>query len=455
MPSCSDDCTTETVLLSVDLMPDDVRRKFELDFSSNVEDASIDVTFRLVADSVDLEFARMNDSDDFPSVEPPVVHNLICDVVRNISYCDEKCVGPCAVGWKHQLDLFLPISADGKPLLREEFANDVNYSTSSTRRPVYFHVHGGGWKRGDRSAAFYGAPSVCRFLTTHFDCVAVAPSYRLGKYPLFMQDVVAALGWIRCNIAKYGGDPNNIILSGHSAGAHIIALLLAVPSRFGPFAASCVSTCVQGVVLLSGVYSLFAPFDHEHSSWKNWLFRKRYVTCTFGRDPVAIDDASPSYIVRVVHGASRGIRTLDSNTPWDARPAPLQVEPKKFSFFGFSCSCGSSKKPSLEHDSNASNKTPSLPPTASGETKRREPTPNVSPHVTCPVLVMNASTDGGLENDGACFADLLASLGVPVQRCVVPGTNHASICWEGRSLEQIASFCASLKFVSDSPVPMT
>ena len=45
-----------------------------------------------------------------------------------------------------------------------------------------------------------------------------------------------ALGWVRENIAVFGGDPDNVTIFGESAGAHAVATLLAVPAAKGLFA---------------------------------------------------------------------------------------------------------------------------------------------------------------------------------------------------------------------------
>ena len=55
--------------------------------------------------------------------------------------------------------------------------------------------------------------------------IAVAPSYRLGHSPDHVEDVAAAVRWVVRNIDKYGGDPSQIHLSGHSAGGNIVSLL--------------------------------------------------------------------------------------------------------------------------------------------------------------------------------------------------------------------------------------
>lgn len=92
------------------------------------------------------------------------------------------------------------------------------------KRPVIFFVHGGGWTTEDKNnTRFYALDWINRGYTV------VSVNYRLApnvKHPLQIDDCALALKWVIDNIKDYGGDPNNIALIGHSAGAHLIALLV-------------------------------------------------------------------------------------------------------------------------------------------------------------------------------------------------------------------------------------
>lgn len=88
--------------------------------------------------------------------------------------------------------------------------------------PVVLYVHGGGWAKGSRKRVY----KMPQWLTRK-GYVFVAMDYR--KVPSTtidgqVNDLVAALSWVRRNIKRYGGDPKNIVLMGHSAGAHLVAL---------------------------------------------------------------------------------------------------------------------------------------------------------------------------------------------------------------------------------------
>ncbi len=92
-----------------------------------------------------------------------------------------------------------------------------------TPLPVVIFFYGGGWVSGDR--ADYGFAGRA-FAAQGF--VTVIADYRLVpevRFPAFLQDGALAVKWTRDNIARFGGDPTRISLSGHSAGAYEAAML--------------------------------------------------------------------------------------------------------------------------------------------------------------------------------------------------------------------------------------
>ncbi len=124
------------------------------------------------------------------------------------------------------------------------------------RRPVVVWFHGGAWIKGSRP--FYGFAG--RALASEGFVVVVA-GYRLGAaghWPRFMEDGAAAVRWAHAHAARYGGDPDRIVLAGHSAGAHIAALLTLDPRWLGPMVRP--GGAVRGLVGLSGPYD-FLPFE--------------------------------------------------------------------------------------------------------------------------------------------------------------------------------------------------
>ena len=108
-------------------------------------------------------------------------------------------------------------------------------------RPVMVWIHGGAYKLGHSGSPGYDAQHIAR----DGDLVVVTINYRLGieGFALIegapanrgLLDQVAALEWVRDNIAEFGGDPGQVTVFGESAGAGSVASLLAMPSARGLF----------------------------------------------------------------------------------------------------------------------------------------------------------------------------------------------------------------------------
>ena len=115
------------------------------------------------------------------------------------------------------------------------------------RRPVMVWIHGGAWVIGSGSERTYDASHLVR----RGDVVVVTINYRLGPFGFLrtrelgggldstgneaMLDQVAALEWVRDEIAAFGGDPGNVTVFGESAGSVNIACLLTMPRARGLF----------------------------------------------------------------------------------------------------------------------------------------------------------------------------------------------------------------------------
>jgi len=196
---------------------------------------------------------------------------------KDISYRE----GPEADAEKHKLDVYSP---KGKPAA-----------------PVFFFIHGGAWKSGDRS---YYPPLGNRYAREGF--VTVVPSYRLApkhKHPAQIEDVAAAFAWTVRHIADYGGDTNRIYVAGHSAGGHLAALLSLDESALAPYQLS--PKLIRGVLALSGVYNLTVG-DFQDS--------------VFGKDPQVRRDASPLFHLKA--GAPPFLVTY---CQWDYFTLPAQA----------------------------------------------------------------------------------------------------------------------------------
>ena len=137
------------------------------------------------------------------------------------------------------LDLYLPPHPAGAPIV------------------VFFF--GGGWNSGDKSSyKFVGAALAAAGV------IAVVPNYTLypeAKFPRFMQDAAQSVAWTRAHAREWGGDPDQLYLVGHSAGAHI-AVLLALDQEYLQQVGGS-QRWLRGVVGLAGPYD-FLPFTEAY-----------------------------------------------------------------------------------------------------------------------------------------------------------------------------------------------
>ena len=92
--------------------------------------------------------------------------------------------------------------------------------------------YGGAWDAGRRGAYRFAGTALAQL-----GYVTVVPDYRLYpavKFPAFVDDGARAVAWAQRHAADYGADPRRIVLLGHSAGAHMAALLSVDPQYLRP-----------------------------------------------------------------------------------------------------------------------------------------------------------------------------------------------------------------------------
>ncbi len=100
---------------------------------------------------------------------------------------------------------------------------DVYKPTDGKDRPIVFWIHGGGWQRGDKTDV-QTKPQA--FVNKGF--VFVSTNYRFVPNVTIKEmagDVAKAIRWVHDHGKEYGGDPNTILVMGHSAGAQLAALV--------------------------------------------------------------------------------------------------------------------------------------------------------------------------------------------------------------------------------------
>jgi acetyl esterase/lipase len=100
---------------------------------------------------------------------------------------------------------------------------DVYSPPNAKNLPVVFWIHGGGWQTGDKADVQIKPQA---FMDKGF--VFVSTNYRLlpsVDMATIVRDVARSIHWVHDHIAEYGGDPNRLLIMGHSAGAQLAALI--------------------------------------------------------------------------------------------------------------------------------------------------------------------------------------------------------------------------------------
>ena len=197
----------------------------------------------------------------------PIVYEDI-QVFRDIPYASIDGVDPNRLS----LDIYVPDPLPVGPM------------------PVVVWVHGGAWRIGDKSYQMQHKPPL--FAEAGYCFVSI--NYRLSPdppnsdpdrvlYPTHEEDVAAAIAWVYDNIATYGGDPDRIALMGHSAGAHLVALVSTDESFLA--ALGVVLNAIKGVIALdTGGYDIPENLIYGPTAL--------YVNA-FGDDPAVWAEASP------------------------------------------------------------------------------------------------------------------------------------------------------------------
>lgn len=160
------------------------------------------------------------------------------------------------------------------------------FPAPEARAPLVLFIHGGAWTAGDKRTA---AGSKAEHFTANGIAFA-SVNYRLvPEVDVAEQarDIARATAWLRKDAARLGFDPDRIVLMGHSAGAHLAALLATDPSYMVdagvPFGA------IRGAVLLDG-----AGYDIPERMRDAGLFERRLYARAFGDDPEQWRRLSPA-----------------------------------------------------------------------------------------------------------------------------------------------------------------
>ena len=162
---------------------------------------------------------------------------------------------------------------------------DLYLPAKTAGAPTIFYVHGGGWRRGDKAMGSMIDAKQRRW--TAAGAFVISANYRMlpDADPLEQaRDVARAIASAQKRVAAAGGDPNDFVLMGHSAGAHLIALVATAPD----IARDAGVAPWRGNVLLdSGAIDTVKTME---ARWKPALFAE-----AFGDDPAYWRATSPMH----------------------------------------------------------------------------------------------------------------------------------------------------------------
>jgi arylformamidase len=168
--------------------------------------------------------------------------------------------------------------------IRQRF--DVYAPPDAKGAPVIFMVHGGGWAYGDKSARGVTENKVKRWVPRGF--IVISTNYRLlpkADPREQARDVARAIAVAQQRAASWGGDPAKFILMGHSAGAHLVALLNASPSLAGELP---ITPWLGAVSIESGALDVVEIMRGQHA---------RLYDRAFGRDTAYWRELSPMHVL--------------------------------------------------------------------------------------------------------------------------------------------------------------
>lgn len=148
-----------------------------------------------------------------PQPKPPTAEEMKKRVPPDVSYLPDLAYREGNPAWR--LDLAMPAERGSSP------------------RPGIVIVHGGGWRGGDKRPGMWGQLPL-EYAQKGY--VAISINYRLATeapFPACVEDVKCAVRWLRAHAKEYNLDPERVGGYGHSAGAHLTAMLALVGPEAG------------------------------------------------------------------------------------------------------------------------------------------------------------------------------------------------------------------------------
>lgn len=160
---------------------------------------------------------------------------------------------------------------------------DAYLPPSAGSAPVIVMVHGGGWRHGDKRDAQVVQAKIDRWLPR--GVLFVSANYRmLPTQDALLQadDVARAIAYVQAHAKDWGGDPQRVVLMGHSAGAHLVSLVNADPAFYARFG---MQPVLGAVSLDAGAIDVVSRMEGR---------RLPMYDAAFGDDPRRWQQASPT-----------------------------------------------------------------------------------------------------------------------------------------------------------------
>jgi acetyl esterase/lipase len=166
----------------------------------------------------------------------------------------------------------------------KKYLLDLYYEDNLQARPVVIYVHGGAWSQGDKALFRHLGEAL-----KDMGMVGVIINYRLSPdviHPAHVEDCASAFAWVYNNIKEYGGNPENIFICGHSAGAHLASLLALDSNYLSKHNLSPLN--ITGIIALAGVFRLYKKQGEPLPPFFSEIF-----SSAFGDDEKTRLEASP------------------------------------------------------------------------------------------------------------------------------------------------------------------
>ncbi len=158
---------------------------------------------------------------------------------------------------------------------------------SAQLKDVLIFVYGGSWNSGRKEIYnFFGSRWARKDVVT---VIVDYPKSPKAGYDEMAIDVATSVKWVKENISKYGGDPNTIFISGHSAGGHLAALVAIKKDYFNRVG---IANPLKGMIFIDA-----AGLDmYGYLKGEGFEPGNTYLN-TFSNDPTIWKEASPMYFL--------------------------------------------------------------------------------------------------------------------------------------------------------------